>query len=562
MDSSTPSNSFLLFSKTMEKISVISGRLEIQDKLTEYFRSVISDNKQDLINVIYLCTCTVYPEYKNQRLNLGDKIIYDVLTECTSKKLANLKKEYRKEGDFGTIAMKYRASQLFISKRTLSVKDVVNGLRNISEISGTNSKTLKIRKMLEMVAICSPIETKYLFRLFEERLNVKVAFKTVLIALSKVYDDSCENKIKEAYHRRPDLEQLVSIILEKGVKDLDTDFIIEPGIPLKPMLAQPSKNISTAFKRVENKKFTCENKYDGERIQIHRFNDKTVIYSRNLENTSSKYGDIAIKSNNDKDFVIDGEVVAYDVVNKKILPFQVFLIDRSLEERRKVLYEEFEKIDNKFYFSEHIDCENIEEIEDFFIKSKVENYEGIMIKVLGDGSKYMPSQRSNSWIKLKKDYIDSGSDSFDLVVIGAYFGKGKRTGWYGGFLLASYNDNDEVYETVCKIGTGFDENTLSRLYEELNNFVVEFPKNVRFKDQTKPDVWISPKYVWEVKAAAVSVSPIYCCGMQHESKGFSLRFPRFLRERDDKTNTDATTSSQIILNYNEANDIEIEDDVY
>lgn len=481
---------------------------------------------------------------------------------------------------FGIIGMSYRTKQLFISKKILYVRDVINGLRSISEISGVKSRATKIRKMLEMVSLCTPIETKFIFRLFEENLKIKFGPKTVLAALANVFDSSYVDKIKEAYNRRPDLEQLVSCILESGITTLDFDFNIVPGIPLKPMLAQPTKNIATAFKRVENFKFTCENKYDGERIQIHRHNNKITLYSRNLENTTQKYSDINIKSINDKDFVVDGEVVAYDRKEKKILSFQklstrkrkdftngmgvdicvfvfdilffdgIDLINKTLEERRKILYEEFTEIEGQFAFSEHIDCQNIEEIDEFFKKSSSENYEGIMIKILGEGSNYIPSQRCNSWIKLKKDYIENASDSFDLVVIGAYYGKGKRTGFYGGFLLATYNDHDEVYETVCKIGTGFDDATFAKLYEELNNFVVSAPKSVRFKDQTKPDVWIDPKFVWEIKAAAVSVSPIYCCGI-NEDKGFSLRFPRFIRERDDKNSTDATTSNQIILNYKE-----------
>lgn len=581
MENEIKPNSFLYFSKIMEKISQRSGRIEIQDMLTEYFRDVISINKNDLIYVIYLCTHTIYPEYKNQQLNLGEKILFDVLKECTSKDITILKKEYTKIGDFGTIGMTYRTRQLFISKKTLSAKDVVYALREIAEISGIKSRIYKIRKMLDLISLCTPIEIKFLFRLFEENLKVKFALKTVLAAFAKLYDSAYIDKIKEAYNRRPDIEQLVIEILTNGISTVDTNFNIEPGIPLKPMLAQPTKNISTAFKRVENKKFTCENKYDGERIQIHRHNNQMTLYSRNLENTTDKYFDIIIKSNTDKDFVIDGEVVAYDPEQKKILTFQklstrkrkdfskketvnvcvfVFdilyfdgleLINKSLEDRRAILHKEFTEVEGKFFFSEFKDCENIEEVDEFFRQSINSQYEGIMIKLLGDGSNYIPSQRCNSWIKLKKDYIESGSDSFDLVVVGAYYGKGKRTGWYGGFLLASYNENDEMFETVCKIGTGFDDSLLSKLYEEVNNHVVSIPSRVKYKEQTKPDVWITPKFVWEIKAAAVSASPIYCCGIDIEEKGFSLRFPRFLNEREDKDVTDATTSLQIVMNYKE-----------
>lgn len=582
-----PLNTFLRFSEVMEKISCISGRLEIQSILSEYFKEVTGNNEGDLVYAVYLSTATFYPEYRNKQLNIGDKIIYDVLSECTGKKVATLKKEYAKEGDYGSIGMKYRAPQLFISQRRLNIKDVVDKLREIAEMSGVKSKSMKIRKMLEMVSICSPLETKYIFRIFEEKLKVKIAFSTVLISLAKMFPGDHVEEVKSAYHRRPDIQQLVDTILKEGIDDLTDSFGMIPGIPLKPMLAQPSKNLSSAYKKVENNTFTCEYKYDGERVQIHNHKGSLTIYSRNLEESTSKYIDIKVSSKDKRDFIIDGEVVAYDATSKKILSFQtlstrkrkdadensisvkvcvyvfdilffdgVNLIDRTLKERREVLYKEFEEVEDKFYFSEHIDCKNVEEIDDFFRKACESNYEGIMIKQLEEGSTYLPSQRSNSWIKLKKDYIDNGGDSFDLVVIGAYYGKGKRTGVYGGFLLASYNDAEGVFETVCKIGTGFPDDVLSKFYEELNNYVVEFPKDIRYKDQTRPDVWIKPKLVWEVKAAGVSSSPVYCSGMDRESKGLSLRFPRFIKERDDKGPEDCTTSDQIYFMYKEINEIE------
>ncbi|KAF9762826.1 DNA ligase 1 [Nosema granulosis] len=574
-----PEALFVHFAERMERISFLKGRLEIQSTLTEYFKEV----EDDLVYAVYLATTTFFPEYKNKQLNIGDKIIYDVLSESTGLKVTTLRKEYAKEGDFGTIGMLHRAPQLFISPRRLSLKDVVCKLREVADISGTKSKTLKMRKMLEMVAICSPLEIKYIFRIFEEKLKVKIAFSTVLTSLAKMYPGEHVENVKGAYYRRPDIELLIRTISEKGIENLSESFGMVPGIPLKPMLAQPTKDVSTAYKKVENKLFTCEYKYDGERVQIHSHNGMISIYSRNLEESTVKFGDVKVVSKNQKDFIIDGEVVAYDVENKKILSFQtlstrkrkdtnevvkvcifvfdilffdgVNLIEKSLRERREILYNEFEEIESKFYFSEHLDCKSVEEIDGFFQKSCEQNYEGIMIKLLEEGSTYLPSQRSNSWIKLKKDYIDNGGDSFDLVVVGAYYGKGKRTGVYGGFLLASFNDSEGVFETVCKIGTGFSEENLSKLYEELNNYVTEVPKDIRYKDQTKPDVWISPKLVWEVKAAGVSLSPVYCSGIDNESRGLSLRFPRFIRSRDDKGPEDGTTSDQIYSMYREINDL-------
>lgn len=150
-----------------------------------------------------------------------------------------------------------------------------------------------------------------------------------------------------------------------------------------------------------------------------------------------------------------------------------------------------------------------------------------------------------NWLKLKKDYLDTGlGDSLDLVVVGADYGTGKRTGLYGSFLLACYNDDAECLQTVCKIGTGFSDEILVKIYNQLKDLVVDKPPFMLRHKEKNVDVWIEPRYVWEVKAADLSISPIYCAAMGEvdPDKGIALRFPRLIRERDDKKVEEATTS--------------------
>lgn len=234
------------------------------------------------------------------------------------------------------------------------------------------------------------------------------------------------------------------------------------------------------------------------------------------------------------------------------------LIKKSLAERRDYLFNNLREIPGKFQYATRMDTDDVEQITKFLDDSVHDSCEGLMIKTLdGRDSWYEPSKRSRNWLKLKKDYLDGVGDSLDLVVIGGYIGKGKRTGWYGGFLLAGYNQDTGEYETVCKIGTGFSEELLQKLHDILKPTEISKPKPSYVYDTNNsnavPDVWFEPTTLFEVKVADLTTSPIYKCGATYigdGEKGISLRFPRFIRLRSDKDTEDATSSEQIVEMYN------------
>lgn len=408
----------------------------------------------------------------------------------------------------------------------------------------------------------------------------------------------------------PSYEVVVPAMLKHGISHLRENCKLRPGVPLKPMLAKPTKSITEVLDRFEGKEFTCEYKYDGERAQIHFVahdspleyatavpsvgkSSKGIsnIFSRNSEDLSKKYPDILAKlptwvKEGIKSFVLDCETVAWDVEEKKVLPFQqlmtrkrkdvkvedvkvkvcVFafdllfldgeaLVNRSFRERRQLMREAFNEVQGEFTFAQYGNSNNLEEIQTLLEESIKASCEGLMVKMLdGVESNYLPSRRSQNWLKVKKDYLAGVGDSLDLVVLGAYYGKGKRTSVYGAFLLACYNSSTQNFETVCNIGTGFSEAALEELHSQLSPLIIERAKpfyvhSTGNKDQ--PDVWFEPKYVWEVKTADLTVSPRYrAAADQFEGgKGISLRFPRFLKIRDDKKAEDATSSKAIAEMY-------------
>ena len=142
-------------------------------------------------------------------------------------------------------------------------------------------------------------------------------------------------------------------------------------------------------------------------------------------------------------------------------------------------------------------------------------------------------------------------------MLGAYYGRGKRTSVYGAFLLACYNPSTETYETICNIGTGFSESVLEELHSQLSSMVIDRPKpfySHSSGNQHQPDVWFECKYVWEVKTADLTLSPRYKAGWKEGvdgsgEKGISLRFPRFIKVREDKKPDMATSARQVAEMY-------------
>ncbi|KAJ3329365.1 tRNA ligase [Blyttiomyces sp. JEL0837] len=596
--------------QVFDEIETTTKRLLISEYLRKFFVHVIALSPNCLLECIYLCLNKTSPEYEGKELGLGESILIKAIANATGRDVAKIKADVATVGDLGSVAQKSKKQQMTFGKSIgLTVDKVFKVLKEISNISGSSAQSKKIDKINGLLAACRGSETKYLIRSLEGKLRIGLAEKTVLIAMAHAFvmsnegskrwskeklEKECEaavNIVKQVYCILPNYNIIVPALIKHGVTALPDRCKLTPGIPLKPMLAHPTKSITEVLDRFDNTHFTCEFKYDGERAQIHMLpGGKIEIYSRNSENLTSKYPDIIalmpeVILPGVTSFVLDCEAVAWDVTKGCILPFQVLstrkrkdvavgdiqisvclfafdilylneqpLISESLRKRREKLHAHLKEIEGKFAFAKADEGNSAEAIETFLEKSISGNCEGLMVKALDENSSYEPSVRSRNWLKVKKDYLDGLGDSLDLVVIGGYLGRGKRTGWYGGYLLACYDSDSETYQSICKIGTGFSEEQFKEHADYFSKHTLNTPPSYySFTDAPngRPDVWFSPTQVWEVKAADLSISPVYhaAIGLVDPNKGISLRFPRFVRIRTDKTPEEATGPEQIADMY-------------
>jgi len=398
--------------------------------------------------------------------------------------------------------------------------------------------------------------------------------------------------IKKAYSEVPSYDSLLDAGLSVPLDELHKACTLTPGIPVEPMLAKPTKSIQEVLKRLSGQRFTCEFKYDGERAQVHLLQDGTHrVFSRNLLDTTEKYPEVPqyVKEAcvEVTSFVLDTEVVAFNRETGNLVPFQVLstrkkteesaesakvqvivqafdlvylngesLLNKTLAARRELMMKHFLPVENKFQFAKSLDHEEdgdttvLEEFLDTAVKGQCE---GLMVKTLDENAAYEPSKRSLNWLKLKKDYLEGLGDSVDLVPLGAYYGRGKRTGVYGAYLLACYDAESEEFQSVCKIGTGFSDEDLKELTESFKDHIVETkPSNYHSSDTLDCDVWFEATQVWEIKAADLSKSSTHkgAIGRTGEpGRGIGLRFPRFEHVRDDKNPEQATSSDQILEMY-------------
>ena len=567
-----------------EQIEATTKRLEMTDLLVNLLKNT---PKNIIDKVVYLTQGKIYPDFVGLEIGVAEKLAIKALARASGRRESEIEEDLKKSGDIGETAQKFIVSkkQVTFFQKPLTVQRVYETLDKMAKASGSGAVDTKTALLAGLLADANPKEAKYIMRTVTGNLRLGIADMTVLDALAIAYGGGKEARelIERAYNISSDLGRVAKTVAEKGLSGIK-EFQVLIGEPIRPMLAERLSSPEEILEKLGGK-CVAEYKYDGERVQIHKKGDDVVLFSRRLENISSQYPDaieLVKKHVRAKDAILEAECVAVDLDTGEMRPFQELMhrrrkyeIENAIEaypvslfmfdalyvdgkdltlepypKRRKALEKAIAESE-RVQIAKHIITGDVKELEKFFLEAIENGCEGLVCKSVAGDSVYQAGARGWLWIKYKRDYKSEMTDTVDLVVVGAFHGRGKRAGTYGALLLAAYNPESDTFETVTKCGTGFTDEDLAKLPQMMKPHVMAH-KHPRVNSLIEADIWFEPKIVLEILGAEITLSPIHTCAINaiRQGSGLAIRFPRFTGNyRIDKAAEDATTANEIVEMY-------------
>ncbi|MCW4038988.1 MAG: ATP-dependent DNA ligase [Candidatus Bathyarchaeota archaeon] len=574
------------------KMEATSKRLEMTDYLVE----LLTETPKELIGkVAYLTQGALYPDFEGIELGMAEKMVIAAIAKATDLKKEVIVDAWKQIGDLGSTVEKLlrekpstpNAKTVKLTPRqSLTVEAVYDTFDRIAHTGGKGSVERKVNALTRLIVEATAEEAKYLVRTVTGRLRLGIGDMTFLDALAIAYGGgkTARKDLERAYNMSSDLGLVSETVVKEGMEGIRR-FHVQLGRPIRPMLCERLTSAEAVLTKLGGKG-AAEYKYDGLRIQAHVSPEEISLFSRRLENITTQFPDVrkALKHGvKAESVIVEGECIAVDPDTGDLQPFQVVtqrrgrkheirkkveeipvilvlfdalfvdgagLLDAPYLRRREYLEQVIEENGNVKITHPLIVTEPKQL--DEFMASAVENgCEGLVIKSIREDSVYQAGARGFLWIKYKREYRSELVDTLDLVVVGAFAGRGRRGGTYGALLMAAYDEDSEAFKTVCKLGTGFDDATLAKLPSLFKEHVADHV-HPRVESKIEADYWFVPTKVLEIRGAELTLSPSHTCGLDlvKVGAGLAVRFPRFTgRWRDDKAPHDATTVKEVVGMY-------------
>ncbi len=563
-----------------------SARLAMIDRLAGLFAETPTAL---LPTVALLCQGRIAPDFAGVEIGLAERLAARAVAHAAGVPAEQALAAARETGDLGLAAEQLLKAGSGSRTASLQVEGVFDTLHEIAAAAGSGSQGRKLALLAALLDQATPLEARYLVRTVTGTLRLGIGTATILDGLAQVHAGGRKARpvLERAYNICSDLGLIASTLAEGGLAAVE-QIRVRAGNPVRPMLAQRLSSTAEVLAKLGGS-CAAEYKYDGIRVQAHRTADGNLeLFTRRLERMSGQFPDIVEVLDaglGPHEVILEGELVAFDPASGELRPFHEVMyrrrkygITEAIDEVPvslfcfDLVYADGQDLTRLAYLQRRErlaaaitpsarlrlatadQVSDVQALEAMFTQAVADGCEGLVCKSLAPDAGYQAGARGWLWIKLKRDYRTELSDTLDLVVVGALYGRGRRAGIYGALLLAAYDPATDMFQTVTKCGTGFSDADLAGLPARLAP-LARADRPARVDARQSPDVWFEPGLVLEVLAAELTPSPKYTAGrgkLNHDA-GLALRFPRFTgRWRDDKAPEDATTTDEILQLYRTA----------
>ncbi|XP_033107614.1 DNA ligase 3-like isoform X2 [Anneissia japonica] len=574
-----PDNSFREYRKLCAKIADESSYLGKTKLVSNYLKN--GSTGDGFQGNTYILLKLLLPGVVKRVYHINSKQIAKLFSQILGTNLEEMVEDLDL-GDPSETVRKFFVQSPCVTPATKSLLTLQDVDETLDEMSKLTRELDQQRELTKMTNRCTANDLKMFIRLVMHDIRINAGAKHIL--------DGLAPNAHEAFKASRNLKDLVERVQQNkkasnGVPGMTKKLTIQASLmtPVLPMLAEACRSVEQAFRKCPNGIY-AEIKYDGERVQVHKSGDTFQYFSRSLKQVlPHKVAHIKdylpLACPHGDSIILDSEILLVDN-HGNILPFGTLgvhkksafadatvclfifdclyfngqsLMDKPLQERRKILEKNLTPIRGRIMFSEMHELTKHEQLAGLLTEVFQEGLEGLVLK--DSQSKYEPGMRH--WLKVKKDYLNEGAmaDSADLILLGGYYGTGNKGGIMSVFLLGVYDQHADRFLTVTKCG-GIDDKMLEKLNAELpmkkiSKDMSKVPSWLRVHKNLVPDFVIKdPKAspVWEIIGAEFSQSET------HTGGGISIRFPRVARMRDDKDWRSATSLAQLRELYKTSKD--------
>jgi len=573
---------FSVLVQYFRRLEGTSGRNALVEVLAELFARTPTE---DVPPTAYLLQGRLAPYFEPVEIGLGNNYVADAIAWAFGGDRATVLERFDRLGDIGEAAAEIAAESGSspAPNRAAPVRGIFDRLLKIARTTGAGSVRAKVEAFASLLGELDPLSCNYLCRIPLGRMRLGVGDPTVLDAFSfaRVGDKSFRKRLERAYNETSDLGLVGKTLWEGGIEAVE-HLGVRVGNPVRPALAERLPSAEAIIAKLG--RAAVERKYDGFRCQVHKAGGDIKIFSRNLEDMTASFPEIAEGARRQvvaSTAIFEGEALAYNPLSDEYLPFQ-----QTVRRRRKhgveetaaelplrlfafdVLYADGERVMERSYTERHAILEDAveagdtiliseahttsepEELLEVFKDSIQHGLEGIVAK--RPDSPYQAGARNYNWVKLKRAQAGNLQDTVDGVIVGYIYGRGRRTVFgVGALLVATYDPERDVFPTVTKIGTGLSDAQWREVKERCEPYVSE-RKPARVESNIVPSVWVEPQVVIEMLADEITRSPVHPTGTDEGGQGYALRFPRLVSFRqEDKKPEDVTTVAEIVELYNQ-----------